>query len=347
MNKLLLLLGVAGLLLTAGCRKEDEVVCAPPAGNPLADFFRRNQPAEQVFALPDVSQTQTIRTAKGAKLIIRGGTLALLGTNTAATGAAVLRLREMYDVPDMLLADLPTQTNGGQFGSRELESGGEFQIQVWQGRQRLVSLGTPGSWQRMSMSSPYPRRRRTQPASFSYDTWFSQPLKPFNANLAADTSQTSPGWTFGQGFVLDTVVAPGQPQPMGYLSQFVLDSLSLHNIDWFVNLNGSSPRGDLQIIIPTADGGPVASAQNTRVYLVPYTGNTMLRLYYGTPTPLTWGYLGLPGGLAYAAVVLQCPAAGQLRFAVQFFTLAAGSNTLTVQPMPMSEADILAQIRAL
>ncbi len=51
-----------------------------------------------------------------------------------ATGQGQLRLREIYTVPDMILTNMPTTA---AYSRQVLISGGEFNIEVWQGTTRL------------------------------------------------------------------------------------------------------------------------------------------------------------------------------------------------------------------
>lgn len=344
MNKILLLLGVAGLLLTAGCRKDDEVVCAPATSIvSLADFSRGNMPAEQVFNLPDVSQTQTIRTAGGAVLTIPGNSLMVASTGAAATGAAQLRFREIYEVPDMILADLPTQTSGFRTlpypTAQSLESAGEFQIQLWQGRQRLISKNGPVPTP-LTLTSIRPSRTiniRPQPR------WWTQALLP--APTVRDTADTA-GWQLStSGFVRidSTMVGPGTPA--FYAATFPLDSLSWHNVDWLWSYSPYLPAAAVKVIVP---GYPAQalSTLTTRVYLIPARGNIALRLGY-RPADDNWQLGNLPATSDYTVVVVQSDGAGGLRFAKQRFTLDRMGNTFTIDPVKMSQADVLRLIRQL
>ena len=347
MNRLVLLLGAAGLLLAAGCRTDDEVVCAPAAGPAaLAEFSRRNMPAEQVFNLPDVGQLQTVRTAGGATLTIPANSLLVASTGAVATGAAQLRFREIYEVPDMILADLPTQTRGVLNGplpsAQPLQSGGEFQIQLWQGRRRLVSNNGPATGPaqvpgRIVLTSIRPARANQGVQA----RWWTQPLlPPPTAPSVTDTA----GWRSDGSVRVDTIPGVGGANAT-YRAGFLLDSLSWHNVDWLWPDSLNLPVAAVRVIVPgSADQG--ASVYATRVYLFPARNNVLLRVGLGAGLA-DWQLGNLPATLTYTAVVLQATPAGQLRFATQRFTLAPTGTTLTITPTERSEADIVRLIRQL
>lgn len=344
MNKFLLLLGTAGLLLTASCRNEDVVVCAPAVETTsLTSFSRRNMPAEQVFNLADISQNQTVRTFGGAVLTIPGNSLVVANTGAVATGAAQLRFREIYEVPDMIIANLCTQTSGTRTGlnpsSQVLESGGEFQIQIWQGQQRLVSQNGPVPTPVTLTSIRPPRTTRL----YSQPRWWTQALLP--PPTALSTPDTA-GWRLSTSGVVRIDTSSLVPQtPARYVASFRLDSMSLHNCDWLWRNYPNLPLAALKIIIPP-QLNQTPNFLNTRVYIVPAIGNVAFRPGFSTATN-NW-YLGnLTATLAYTAVVLQDNEGSGLRFATQRFTLASAGSELTISPTDMKEADILRLIRQL
>ncbi|RZK43845.1 MAG: hypothetical protein EOO59_22160, partial [Hymenobacter sp.] len=108
MNRLLLLLGMAGLLLAAGCRKDDVVDCAPTLTDPLDGFTQRNGAPVQVFTVPlGIIGTfpQVVVTSSGAGITIPT-TSFLLPNGAMATGSAQVRVREIYTVADMILSNM-------------------------------------------------------------------------------------------------------------------------------------------------------------------------------------------------------------------------------------------------
>jgi hypothetical protein len=183
MKRLSLLLLGAGCLLA--CRKDDLLFIADDGVPPLTAMLLANAPAVQVFRFA-LNQPQTLRTAAGATLSFPANAFRLANGQTPAIGQAELWLREIYAVPDMVLASMPTTAASGA----HLVSGGEFTIQAWQGtiRLRLPATGAAtGAVQGgLELTSPVP--------AAGLDTTRMQlwqlPPRPF-LSLTPDSS----GWT--------------------------------------------------------------------------------------------------------------------------------------------------------
>jgi hypothetical protein len=334
MNRLFCLLGLAGLLLAAGCRKDDLVDCAPtppspptpptpptPPGPPtsnlsLADFCRRNRGAIQYFGFAP-NQIKTISTAGGATLTFPGSAISYLLPTGLPTGDSILvRLREIYKVPDMVLNDMPTVAQNQQL----LISGGEFSIQLVRSRStdrvRAVAVGTS----LISLRSPMPNPQDLAPQQL----W----QQPF-------TQGSLLGWQ-------TSAVAPYpavQIQSPFYQTNLPLDSLSWWNIDriW--------PAYAGATLTPTVVEVPTASAVGeTRVYLRPTGANGLARLSATGSTYTQW-QANMPIGANMQAIVLQS-LNGQLYFGTQLFTVQSG---VVIKPplTAVSEAAAVALIRQL
>lgn len=330
MNRLLLLLGLAGLLLAAGCRKDDEVECAPtptPTSNlSLEDFTRRNGVPVQTFSLTlgSGSQSQQIFTTKaGARLFIPSAGF-LLPNGTMAAGAAELRVREIYSVPDMVLSNMPTQIGGNR---RVLISGGEFSIQVWQGGQRARLA--PGT--HLTVGSPVPAG-----ASSGQQFLWKQPA----TRLVGDSA----GWVLSPASTpaasTDTVRTIGNP-PATYFSYLPLDSVSWWNIDRLWSLYQTAPQGIVTVRVPAIPAGGTGS---TQVFLRVVGLSGLARLYPTNAARTDWS-TSLPTGANMVAAVLQS-SNGQLYFGTQSLTTQSGlvvTPTLTA----VSEADAVRLIRQL
>jgi hypothetical protein len=307
MTRLFLFLGVAGLLAAAGCRKDDVVDCAPAAS--LADFTRRNSVATQTFTLP-MGSAQTITTAGGARLTFPAAGF-LLPTGAVATGTAQVRIREIYTVPEMVLANVPTDMV--RRGST-LISGGEFNIQVWQNNTRLRLAPQ----QTVSMESAVPAAQDTtrqyvwqQPASV----------------MASDSA----GWQFAS-------TQRVQSLPGLYRALLPLDSIGWWNLDQFWHAYYSAATA--QVTIKTTATAP----GETHVYLRPVGFNGLARLWPSNGANTEW-QKGMPAGADMVAVVLQS-SNGQLHYGTQRVTI---SNGLVISPVlaPVSEADAVRLIRQL
>jgi len=311
MTRYLTLLGAAGLLLAAGCRKDDVISCAPtvdPTALTLKAFSSRNSVARQTFTLA-LGASQTITTAGGASLTFPANSL-LLPTGSPATGTAQVRIREIYTVPDMVLANMPT---GIWRRGEMLVSGGEFNIQVWQNTTRLRLA--PG--QAAALQSPIPTAQDT-----TRQLVWQQPA----ALLGTD----SVGWQ-------PTNAPRVQTLPGAYRAALPLDSIGWWNLDQFWHAyKGASV---VQVTVKT----PAAAAE-TRVYLRPVGYNGLLHLWARNPTDTNW--LGnVPAGADMIAVVLQS-VNGQLYYGTQRVTITTG---LVISPVvaAVSEAEALRLIRQL
>lgn len=333
MNRLLLLLGLAGLLLVAGCRKDDVVDCAPaPTPAPtsaLDDFTRRNGVPVQTFVLglSSIISTfpQVVTTSGGANILLPANGF-LLPNGSMATGTAEARIREIYSVPDMVLSNMPTT----QGGSRKLLiSGGEFSIQVWLNGVRLRLA--PGA--RVVVRSPVPAG-----AAGGLQKLWQQPA----TRLLGDSA----------GWIPPTPIAPsGFPSPSDtirivstppvYQTPIPLDSVSWWNIDRLWSIYQTAPVGLITVQVPTI---PAGSTGSTRVFLRATGLNGLARLYPTNSAQTSWS-ASMPAGASMVAVVLQS-VNSQLYFGAQSITTQSG---LVVTPAltAVSEADAVRLIRLL
>ena len=310
MNRLLLLLGAAGLLLAASCRKDDLVDCAPAtATTSLADFTRRNSVPTQTFALA-LGQQQTITTTGGARLTFPANGF-VLPTGSVATGTAQVRVREIYTVPDMVLANMPTDIVRR---SDMLVSGGEFNIQVWQNTTRLqLKPQMP-----VAIESPVPAAQDT-----TRQYVWNQPA----AVMASDTA----GWRWASAQRVQSL--PGL-----YRALVPLDSIGWWNIDQFWHLYSRASLA--QVTIKTR----ATAFGETHVYLRPVGFNGLMRLWPATTAATDWQRVA-PTGAEMVAVVVQV-VNGQLYYGTQRVSI---SNGLTITPTltAVSEAEAVRLIRQL
>jgi hypothetical protein len=307
MTRLFLFLSAAGLLAVAGCRKDDVVDCAPGSG--LADFIRRNSVAPQTFPLR-LDSIWSVTTAGGARLTFPAASF-LLPTGARATGTAQVRIREIYTVPDMVLANMPTDIVRR---GNTLVSGGEFSIQVWQNGARLRLAPQ----QTVTIQSRVPAAQDTTRQS----VW-QQPASV----LASDSA----GWQFASAQRVQSL--PGL-----YRALLPLDSIGWWNIDQFWHVYNSNPTTKVTITTPATAPG------ETHVYLRPVGFNGLAHLWPSTGTTTEW-QKEMPVGADMVAVVLQS-SNGQLRYGTQRVTISKG---LVISPVlaPVSEAEAVRLIRQL
>lgn len=310
MTRYLILLGTAGLLLAAGCRKDDVIDCAPSVATPtsLADFTRHNSAASQSFTL-NLGQTQTLTTAGGATLTFPGNGFVVPGGGVA-TGTAQVRIREIYTVPDMVLANMPTDmVRRGQM----LVSGGEFNIQVWQNTTRLQL----SPQQQVTVQSPVPANQDTTPQY----TW-----KQPSTLMASDSA----GWQLASATQV-------QQLPGLYRALLPLDSIGWWNLDQFWHAYSTSSSA--QVTIKTT----ATAAGETRVYMRPVGFNGLVHLW--PTTAATEWTKTVPAGAAMVAIVLQS-INGQLYYGTQRITI---DNPLVITPLvsAVSEAEAVRLIRQL
>lgn len=323
MNRLLLWVGAAGLLLT-GCQKDDVVDCAPtppvvtpptpPTSNlSLAEFTRRNSAPVQYFRFAP-NTAWTITTQAGARLALPANYF-YLPSGTLASDTCYLRVRELYSVPDMVLADMPTNAVQPQ---GLLVSGGEFSIQAWQASVRLRANGATltGQFRLLELASPV---------------------------VAGQDSIGQQLWqqSFVQGRLLGWQLAsyPDVRTQSGInRASIPLDSLSWWNIDklWSAYAGASSVAVTVE--------APMATTGETRVYVRPAGLNGLVRLGASGSTGTQW-QASMPQGASMQAIVLQS-INGQLYFGTHLFTVQSGvvtKPTLTA----VSEADAVRLIRQL
>jgi outer membrane protein assembly factor BamB len=323
MNRIFCLLGLAGLLLLAGCRKDDVVDCAPAtAPNALDDFVRRNGAPVQTFALNlgNIGTfPQVVVTSGGAGIQLPANGF-LLPNGSAATGTAQARIREIYSVADMLLSNMPTT----QGGSRKLLiSGGEFSIQVWQNGVRLRLA--PGA--RVVVRSPVPAG-----AASGQQLLWQQPDTRLLGDSAGWVPPTPlPPSSFPSAS--DTIRITNTP-PV-YQTPIPLDSVSWWNIDQLWALYRNTPVGNVTVQVPANTG-------STQVFLRTVGLNGLARLYPSNAARTSWS-ASMPTGANMKVAVLQS-INGQLYFGTQSITTQSGlvvTPTLTA----MSEADVVRLIR--
>lgn len=330
MNRLLLLLGLAGLL--AGCRKDDVVDCTPApnaTSTELDGFTRRNGVPVQTFTVPlgIIGTIPQVVTTNGGANITIPTTSFLLPNGNIATGNAQVLVREIYSVSDMVLSNMPTT----QGSSRKLLiSGGEFSIQVWQNGVRLQLA--PGL-ARVVVRSPVPAG-----AAGGLQTLWQQP----STLLLGDSA----GWVPPTPLPPSTFPSPSDTirvisSPPIYQTPIPLDSVSWWNIDRVWNLYQTAPVGIIVVQVPAI---PAGSTGSTRVFLRATGLNGLARLYPANATQTSWA-AALPTGASMVAVVLQS-INGQLYFGTQVITTQSG---LTVTPplKAVSEADAVRLIRQL
>ena len=332
MNRLLLLLSLAGLLLATGCRKDDIVDCGPvPTPNlSLKDFTGRNGVPVQNFNLALTTagtSSQTLTTSKGA--VIRFPTTGfLLPNGTAATGTAEVRVREIYTVPDMVLSNMPTSNGGSR---RVLISGGEFSIQVWQNGTRLRLATGSG---RVVVQSPVPTG-----ANSGQQLLWQQPATRLAGDSAGWVPPTPPVTPPGTPVPHDTIYTTGNP-PI-YQTPIPLDSTSWWSINQLWSLYQTAPLGTVTVQAPAI---PAGSTGSTRVFLRVSGSNGLASLYPSNTVPISWSGL-LPIGANMVVIVLQS-VNNQLYFGTQAITT---QNNLVVTPTltAVSEADAVRLIRQL
>lgn len=311
--KQLLLAGLAAGLLLAGCRKADVITCdlplAPASSSSLTGFSQRNSVPVQTFSLA-LDQAQTLTTSGGARLTFPANSYRL-PSGALATGTAQVAVREIYSVPDMVLANMPTTLfSRGQM----LVSGGEFYIRTTQNGVRLQLQ--PAAT--VALQSPVPANQdSTQQRVFN---------RPFTA--PADTA----GWQFTNAAPVRLV------PPASYLAALPLDSLSWWNIDQFWHAYTQNPIVSVTVETPLAT--------ETRVYLRPVGFNGLARMVKSnaTSTSATWQG-NMPAGAPMIAVVVQGTGT-QLSYGTERFTTQAG-QVIKPAVTAMSEADIVRLIRQL
>lgn len=319
-----------GVALLAACRKDDLiVVCDPAATNTIADI-RAAAPAVQRFPF-NLAQAQSFRTSGGATLAF-GPSAYILPNGNVATGQAELRVREIYAVPDMVLANMPTTA---QSSRQMLVSGGEFNIQVWQGSTRLrMSFSSPtGTINRLSLTSPVP----TAGLDTTRMMLWNQP-----SSALAGTPGDSLGWQqfFFVGLLPTIRTSVPVPATAGnYSVAFPLDSIGNWNIDQFWHAYRDRPSSNIGVELPAT-----ASATATRVYFRPVGFNGLARCYPSSSSPNRWSSL-MPNGADVIAVVLQ-ERNSQLYYGTQRFNTAA-NMVVTPTLQALSAADIIQRIRQL
>ena len=189
-----------------------------------------------------------------------------------ARDTSYLKVREIYSVPDMVLADMPTDTRQPQ---NLLVSGGEFSIQAWQRAVRLRATGTAATGL-LELISPAVAGQD----SVSQQLW----QQPF-------VQGTLLGWQTQASY------PAVQTQSRLNRASIPLDSLTWWNIDklWSAYAGASS--------VATIVEAPVAAAGETRVYVRPAGLNGLARLSASGSTGTQW-QASMPQGASMQAIVL-------------------------------------------
>lgn len=257
-----------------------------------------------------LGSSQTITTAGGATLTFPAAGF-LLPSGAVATGSAQVRVREIYSVPDLVLANVPTNILGR---GNLLVSGGEFSIQVGQNATRLRLA--PGL--ATTLQSPIPAAQDTTRQRVWQQT-------------AIFVGTASTGWQ-------PTNAPAVQPLPGVYRATLPLDSIGWWNIDQFWHAYyGSGTVRALVKITATATA-------ETRVYLRPVGYNGLLYLSKNNSRAPN-GWAAPRPGAAMIAVVFQW-ADGQLYYGTQRVTIASG-QVISPVVTAVSEAEALRLIRQL
>jgi len=329
MKQLLPLLFCLSAGLLAGCRADDVIICAPVTAAPTFANLRAVAPAVQKFIF-NLAQAQSFRTRGGATVAFGPNAFAL-PNGSLATGQAELRVREIYSVADMILANMPTTA---QSSRQMLISGGEFNIQVWQGSTRLsmaLTVATSNGSNHLLLTSPVP----TAGLDTTRMLLWKQLTSPL-AGTPGDSSAWQPAITRNAGPGVQTPV----PSVNGtYSVSFPLDSIGNWNIDQFWHFYQSNSSGNIGVVVPTSVG-----ATATRVYFRPIGFNGLARCYAASTSTTRWNSL-LPYGVDVVAVVLQ-ERNGQFYYGTQRVTT---TSNLVVTPtlQALSMADIVQRIRQL
>lgn len=315
-----------GVALLAACRKDDVIDCEPAATADFSDL-KTAAPAFQTFTF-DLAQAQSIRASGGATVAF-GANAYILPNGRVATGQGQLRLREIYTVPDMILTNMPTTA---AYSRQVLISGGEFNIEVWQGttRLRLAPVSAASVAQRFTLTSPVPT---ASPDTTQMLLW-QQP-----ASSSAVIIRDSSGWLLATNSNSPASAPIRVPATAGYYTAALpLDSISNWNIDKLWQAYQNKPAGIIGVEVPGV------AAAVTRVFFRPVGLNGMARgfLNYGSLT--RWNCY-LPYGIDVIAVILQ-ERGGQLYYGSQRLTTAA--NTVVTPTLEaLSAAEIVRRIRLL
>ena len=321
MKRFFSLLGLAVLLAATGCRKDDSIACAPttvptppqptppsPATSNLsvAEFTRRNSLPPHYYHIA-LNQIQTIPTQGGGTLTFPANYFAS-SSGAPASDSASVRLRELYRVSDMVLADMPTNTAGN---SQLLISSGQFNIQVHQAATRLVAIN--GAATLPVLLSPKPNG---QDSTQQQQLW-QRPVVP----------GTVPGWQ--------------APTAVQALARFYQATIPPDSVGWLgiAHLWPAYAAGSLTTLVVAT---PATAAGETRVYVRPVGATALLRLT-ATGRDETHWQATLPLGASMQVIVLQS-IAGQLYFGTQQFTVqSAGSLTPALTAVSEAEAVRLIQ----
>jgi hypothetical protein len=287
---------VGVLLLASSCRQDDLVIYTPGPDS-LSAANRPFAPAVQTFTV-NLGQTQSLRTQGGAIIAFEANSL-VLPNNTLATGTATLRVRELRTVGDLLLAGM--HTNLAVSSSQLLVSGGEYNVQVWQGNTRLrwsrPFIGTGPA------TAPLPRLSAPVPMAGLDTTRMFLWALPLPQNVPVNAAADSAGWRPAiQGGA--TGWGPVRPSGGFYHVNFPLDTISWLNFDQYWRPANNANWTTAQVRVPTG-------ATETRVYLRP-AGYTSLSRTFATADPTLWQN-HLPEGTDTQVIVQQLRD-GQLYF---------------------------------
>ena len=315
---------MAGLLLATSCRKDDPIACPtlPPPVTPvapspptsdlsLAEFTRRYSPRPQYYYIY-LGKIQTINTLGGAKLTFPANYFNL-PNGTPARDSASLRVLELYTVPDMVLADMPTRPYGTQ---NLLISSGEFNIQVQQLTTRLVPSSSASSLPVLLVP-----KLSGQDSTQRQQLW-QQPV----------TQGMLQGWQTSAAYpAVQTVM------------KFYRATIPADSVGWW-SIAQPWAAYDTPYLPTITIATPATTAGETRVYVRPVGATGLLRLVPTSNDETHW-QATLPLGATMQIIVLQS-VGGQLYFGAQQFIVQSGRG-LMPNVFAVSETDAVRFIRQL
>ena len=135
---------LSALLLILSCQKELSTEPGRTGLQIINDFHEQHRNEKQSFS-SNPANASVLSTAKGSKMYLPAGGFVTMD-GRPVTGNVNITVKEILTPGEMILANMPTTA-----GTRLLESGGEFEIKVYQNNNQLKLA--PGALIRINFSS--------------------------------------------------------------------------------------------------------------------------------------------------------------------------------------------------
>ncbi len=263
-------------ITVSSCKKNDNSVNVPEADDKASTqlmdaFFARHAPKDEKFTV-DAAAGATITLSSGTKITFPANAFKTSG-GVVISGNVSVSARDILDASDMILADKPTLTSGGEM----LQSFGEIIVKAEQNNNQLVLNGAKPPSVVVPIGAGANGQQREVPM-WDGDSTISYTLSGYNhENISVSvTSQVN----VRRGIVWDQISGFGAASPATTI--FPLDALGQwRNCDALYN----DPRPKTTVLgyfgdkFNTETGNNYSSSDPSLLFFKTKHTNTLVKLY--------------------------------------------------------------------